>query len=45
MNLTDMRARLQRLNKLAQGLGEEASLWKKCADPLLLDRNPCSLSG
>ena len=28
MNLTDMHARAQRLAKLAQGLGREASLWK-----------------
>ena len=35
MNLTDMRARMQRLAKLAQGLAQEASLWKKCDAPVL----------
>jgi len=35
MNLTDMRARIQRLEKLAQGLATEASLWKKCDAPVL----------
>src|SRR6266480_1628808 len=35
MNLTDMRARMQRLAKLAQGLAQEASLWKKCNAPVL----------
>ena len=31
----DMRARMRRLAKLAQGLGIEASLWKKCDAPVL----------
>jgi hypothetical protein len=35
MNLTDMRARMERLAKLAQGLAEEASIWKKCEAPVL----------
>ena len=35
MNLTDMRARMQRLARLAQGLATEASLWKKCDAPVL----------
>jgi hypothetical protein len=35
MNLTDMRARMQRLAKLAQGLAQEASLWRKCNAPVL----------
>jgi hypothetical protein len=35
MNLTDMRARMGRLDKLAQGLAKEASLWKKCDAPVL----------
>jgi hypothetical protein len=35
MNLVDMRARMQRLAKLAQGLAQEASLWKKCDAPVL----------
>jgi hypothetical protein len=35
MNLVDMRARMQRLAKLAQGLAQEASLWKKCNAPVL----------
>ncbi len=35
MNLTDMRARIRRLAKLAQGLAKEASLWKNCDAPVL----------
>jgi hypothetical protein len=30
MKLTDLRDRMQRLVKLAEGLATEASLWKKC---------------
>jgi hypothetical protein len=30
-----MRARMERLAKLAQGLAEEASIWKKCDAPVL----------
>jgi len=37
MNLTDMRARIQRLEKLAQGLAREASMWKKCDAPVLFE--------
>jgi hypothetical protein len=35
MNEIDMRARMARLAKLAQGLAEEASIWKKCDAPVL----------
>jgi hypothetical protein len=35
MNKIDMRARMERLAKLAQGLAEEASIWKKCDAPVL----------
>jgi len=35
MNVTDMRARIRRLEKLALGLATEASLWKKCDAPVL----------
>jgi len=35
MNEADMRARMQRLAKLAQGLGIEASHWRKCDAPVL----------
>jgi hypothetical protein len=35
MNLTDLRARMQRLVKLAEGLAKEASLWKNCNAPVL----------
>jgi hypothetical protein len=33
MNKIDMRARMERLAKLAQGLAEEVSIWKKCDAP------------
>ena len=35
MNLTDLRARLQRFAKLAEGLAKEVTLWKGCAAPVL----------
>jgi hypothetical protein len=35
MNLTDLRARVRRLDELARGLAKEVSLWKGGNDPLL----------
>ncbi len=35
MNEAAMRARMERLAKLVQGLATEASLWKKCDAPVL----------
>jgi hypothetical protein len=35
MNLTDVKARVRRLDELARGLAKEVSLWKACDDPLL----------
>jgi hypothetical protein len=35
MNLTDLAARVQRLDELARGLAKEVTLWKACNDPLL----------
>jgi hypothetical protein len=35
MNLTDMAARVRRLDELARGLAKEVTLWKACNDPLL----------
>jgi hypothetical protein len=35
MNLTDLRARVRRLDELARGLAKEVSLWKGGDDPLL----------
>jgi hypothetical protein len=35
MNLSDLRARVRRLDQLARGLALEVSLWKSCDDPLL----------
>jgi hypothetical protein len=35
MNEADMRARMQRLAKLAQGLAQEPSIWRKCDAPVL----------
>jgi len=35
MNLSDMRARVQRLRQLAHGMGKEVALWKGQESPLL----------
>jgi hypothetical protein len=35
MNLTDLQARVRRLEQLARGLAKEVTLWKACDDPLL----------
>ena len=35
MNLTDLNARIRRLDELARGLSREVILWKACNDPLL----------
>jgi hypothetical protein len=35
MNLTDLAARVRRLDQLARGLAKEVMLWKSCNDPLL----------
>jgi hypothetical protein len=35
MNLSDLRARVGRLDELARGLAKEVSLWKNSNDPLL----------
>jgi hypothetical protein len=35
MNLSDLQARVRRLDQLARGLAKEVTLWKGCNDPLL----------
>ena len=35
MNLTDLAARVRRLDELSRGLAKEVALWKACNDPLL----------
>lgn len=35
MTLTDLSARVQRLEQLTRGLAKEVVLWKECNDPLL----------
>jgi hypothetical protein len=35
MNLSDLKARIQRLDELARGLAREVALWKGGNDPLL----------
>ena len=52
MNLTDLRVRMQRLVKLAEGLAIETSLWKKCNAPVLyvhrleyIEGVECAVSG
>jgi len=40
MNLSAMRARVERLRQLAHGMGKEVAIWKADAGPLLpLERN------
>jgi hypothetical protein len=35
MQLSDLRARIRRLDELARGLAKEVTLWKAANDPLL----------
>jgi hypothetical protein len=35
MNVSDLRARVARLDQLARGFAKEVTLWKSCNDPLL----------
>jgi hypothetical protein len=35
MNLSDIAARVQRLDQLSRGLSREVWLWRECNDPLL----------
>jgi hypothetical protein len=35
MNLTDLQARVRRLEHLSRGLAREVALWKACSAPLL----------
>jgi hypothetical protein len=35
MNLTDLEARVERLDQLSRGLAKEEILWKQCNDQLL----------
>jgi len=45
MNLSDLRARIRRLDQLARGLAKEVSLWKGCNDPLLYLERKSYLGG
>jgi hypothetical protein len=45
MNLSDLRARVRRLDQLARGLAREVSLWKGCDDPLLYLERKAYLGG
>ena len=35
MNLSDLSARVERLDQLSRGLAKEVIMWKACNDPLL----------
>jgi len=45
MNLTDLTARVRRLDQLARGLIKEVALWKDCNDPLLYLERKAYLTG
>jgi hypothetical protein len=45
MNLTDLTARVRRLDELARGLAKEVALWKDCNDPLLYLERKAYLAG
>lgn len=45
MNLSDLQARVRRLDQLARGLAKEVSLWKGCNDPLLYLERKAYLGG
>ena len=45
MNLSDLRARVARLDQLARGLAKEVTLWKSCNDPLLYVERKAYLGG
>jgi hypothetical protein len=45
MNLSDLRARVRRLDQLARGLAKEVTLWKSCNDPLLYLERKAYLGG
>ena len=45
MTLTDLTARVRRLDELARGLAKEVTLWKECNDPLLYLERKVYLGG
>jgi hypothetical protein len=45
MTLTDLIARVRRLEKLSQGLALESLAWKECNDPLLYVERKAYLRG
>ena len=45
MNLSDLQARVRRLDQLARGLAKEVTLWKSCDDPLLYLERKAYLGG
>jgi hypothetical protein len=45
MNLTDMKARIRRLEKLSAGLATKAALWKKCNAPVLFEDRQAYIDG
>ena len=45
MNLSDLQARVRRLDQLARGLAKEVTLWKSCNDPLLYLERKAYLGG
>jgi hypothetical protein len=45
MNLTDLAARVRRLDELMRGLAKEVALWKDGNDPLLYPERKAYLKG
>ncbi len=45
MTITDLRARIRRLDELARGLAKEVLLWEKGNDPLLYGERQKYLRG
>jgi hypothetical protein len=43
--VADLKARIQRLDKLARGLAKEVGLWRGCNDPLLYRERKAYLAG
>jgi hypothetical protein len=45
MGLADLKAKIERLDRLARGLAKEVTLWRGCNDPLLFGERKAYLAG
>ena len=43
--VADLKARIERLDRLARGLAKEVTLWRGCNDPLLFRERKAYLAG